>query len=660
MPQVVTTGGRTPATEGPVLPPFVLAYLQGGAAEGERNDTIYRVAQQFRAAGFPQSDCEARVMPVAIGQGGERVRREVLTAIKNGYAATKVTEPISFRAAVVAGKSTAPRLAPVVMVTGEDAMREALQAAFLPGERIAICQAQNEDGGWKPGRATIHTLEGWLKRGFKPLDACPGGCYIAINPLKEGAVRRTRDDISAFRHVLVEWDAKHGGLDVGEQERRLRACKYPVTVIVSSAGSSVHGWVRVDAPDVATWEKRRDEVFAAMQCDPKNKDTSRVSRLPGFMRGEREQKLLAVNAGSPGSWESAKTAQLPARISLADLFASAPKPPSEVVKGVLYQGTKMMVGGPSKARKSWILLDLGLSVAWGAKWVGFEVAQGKVLYINFELKDYMLHERVAKIAAAKKLTPLPDAARRLEFWNLRGRIHDIAELTGPLVEEELKSAGFTLIIIDPIYKGLGTRDENAAGDINNLLNHLEDVAAKTGAAVVYAHHFAKGNASDKSALDRTSGSGVWARDPDTVFTLTPPSPPKLTEREKKAGKEPEKVAYDYEIDVTARAHPRIEPFRVCWHSAHYEREGWRATASVPREGSYAQRFGALLSTMPRLKNDARQPNVGVVAWIAENAGVSLEDAGKIFGTLRSGCYAFIEHEGEGMWVGAEFKAKNPF
>jgi len=37
---------------------------------------------------------------------------------------------------------------------------------------------------------------------------------------------------------------------------------------------------------------------------------------------------------------------------------------------------------------------------------------------------------------------------------------------------------------------------------------------------VYAHHFTKGNAAKKKAMDRMSGSGVFARDADTIITLT--------------------------------------------------------------------------------------------------------------------------------------------
>jgi len=74
---------------------------------------------------------------------------------------------------------------------------------------------------------------------------------------------------------------------------------------------------------------------------------------------------------------------------------------------------------------------------------------------------------------------------------------------------------------DPIYKTLQGRDENAAGDVGQVCNEIEAVAVQTGAAVAFGAHFAKGNAAAKQAIDRISGSGVFARDPDTIITATP-------------------------------------------------------------------------------------------------------------------------------------------
>jgi hypothetical protein len=53
------------------------------------------------------------------------------------------------------------------------------------------------------------------------------------------------------------------------------------------------------------------------------------------------------------------------------------------------------------------------------------------------------------------------------------------------------------------------------------MNEFEAMAQRTGAAIVLAHHFAKGDSTAKSAMDRMSGAGAWARDPDTILVLTP-------------------------------------------------------------------------------------------------------------------------------------------
>ena len=44
-----------------------------------------------------------------------------------------------------------------------------------------------------------------------------------------------------------------------------------------------------------------------------------------------------------------------------------------------------------------------------------------------------------------------------------------------------------------------------------LKPEFEAMAQKTGAAIVVAHHFAKGDSTAKSAMDRMSGAGAWSR-----------------------------------------------------------------------------------------------------------------------------------------------------
>jgi hypothetical protein len=94
-------------------------------------------------------------------------------------------------------------------------------------------------------------------------------------------------------------------------------------------------------------------------------------------------------------------------------------------------------------------------------------------------------------------------------------------LLRPELEHQLARHEFGLIILDPAYKLLGDRDENANGEIAGLMNEFEALAQSSGAAVVVAHHFAKGDSTAKSAIDRMSGAGAWARDPDSILVLTP-------------------------------------------------------------------------------------------------------------------------------------------
>jgi hypothetical protein len=186
----------------------------------------------------------------------------------------------------------------------------------------------------------------------------------------------------------------------------------------------------------------------------------------------------------------------------------------------------MILGGTSKSNKSWCLLDLAMSVASGQESWGRRCVKMPVVYINFELHRWSIGQRInALLGARPEVLADGHLGDSLALWNLRGRAGDLA-LLRPKLEEQLARGvapgqGFGLIILDPAYKLLGDRDENGNGEIASLMNEFEALAQSSGAAVVVAHHFAKGDSSAKSAIDRMSGAGAWARDPDSILVLTP-------------------------------------------------------------------------------------------------------------------------------------------
>ena len=56
-------------SSGHALPAFVHDYLASGSAEGVRNDTLHRCAQQFFAARLSLEEAEARLLPRALADG---------------------------------------------------------------------------------------------------------------------------------------------------------------------------------------------------------------------------------------------------------------------------------------------------------------------------------------------------------------------------------------------------------------------------------------------------------------------------------------------------------------------------------------------------------------------------------------------------------------
>jgi hypothetical protein len=241
---------------------------------------------------------------------------------------------------------------------------------------------------------------------------------------------------------------------------------------------------------------------------------------------------------------------LPAIQDAAEFTRSELKPPTELVAGILHKGCKLALGGGSKTFKTWALIDLALSVSHGQPWLGFKTTCSKVAYLNFELPDWSIHSRLKSVAYSKQIIITPGW---LHVWNLRGQAADYKDLL-PRLSNEISIDKLGLIILDPIYKLYGKADENSARDISGLLNEFERLARDTGAAIAFAAHFAKGNAASKESIDRISGSGVFARDPDSIVTFT---------------RHEEEDAFT--VDATLRNHATVKPFVVQWEFPLMER-----------------------------------------------------------------------------------------
>jgi hypothetical protein len=207
--------------------------------------------------------------------------------------------------------------------------------------------------------------------------------------------------------------------------------------------------------------------------------------------------------------------RLPEIDQAAALLADRMVKPAEIIEGVLHGGTKAVLASGSKVGKTWVLLNLATAVATGTPFLRFKTQKSRVLFINFEIRREFIADRLKIIQQQKKEPDLSGLA----FWNLRGQTADFEMLTESIIQRAGEGK-YALIVLDPIYKAMVGKSENVSSSVGVLCNQIEQIVEATGAAVIFAHHFTKGNASKKNQIDRMSGSGVFARDADTIITLT--------------------------------------------------------------------------------------------------------------------------------------------
>ena len=177
----------------------------------------------------------------------------------------------------------------------------------------------------------------------------------------------------------------------------------------------------------------------------------------------------------------------------------------------------MLISGPSKAGKSFALMELSIAIAEGKPWLGFPCKKGRVLYVNLEIDPASCIMRFMKIYDALRL-PRKNMDN-IVIWNLRGHAVPLDKLVPKLIRR-VRDQHFDAIIVDPIYKVI-TGDENNASDMAMFCNQFDKICTETGCATIYCHHHSKGTQGNKKAMDRASGSGVFARDPDAQLDMTP-------------------------------------------------------------------------------------------------------------------------------------------
>ena len=183
-------------------------------------------------------------------------------------------------------------------------------------------------------------------------------------------------------------------------------------------------------------------------------------------------------------------------INCEEIMTQPLKPIEFVVDNLITQGLFILAGAP-KIGKSWLALDICLSVAKGEPVLNAKTAQGTALYLCLE---------DSKIRIQNRLYEMTDEPTEHLHFAL------IADTIGSGLEEQIKNfisehQDTKIIFIDTLQKIRSDSPESTYATDYKELSVLKSVADKHSVAIVLVHH-----------LRKTKDAVILSISLDTIYT----------------------------------------------------------------------------------------------------------------------------------------------
>jgi hypothetical protein len=152
--------------------------------------------------------------------------------------------------------------------------------SFEPTDRIAMLVLNRDFGEviqriTSAQKAASPEFQAWLR--YK--NANGSEIYMGMNPLRQDAATRTKEEIEAIRHVYLDLD--QSGPEALQRVQSSSAVPKPNYVLTSSPGKFQVVW-KVEGMNLEEAEGLLDAMAREFGGDPAATDATRVLRLPGF------------------------------------------------------------------------------------------------------------------------------------------------------------------------------------------------------------------------------------------------------------------------------------------------------------------------------------------------------------------------------------------
>lgn len=331
-----------------------------------------------------------------------------------------------------------------------------------------------------------------IKKIMKSLDS-PEGALICVNATKGG--EDASDESWRYRYAVVD----NPKMSLAKQLAYYKALNLPCAALVNTGANSVQAWIKIGASDLEEYNERIDFLFKTLdsqgfKVDSANRSPTMMARMPGVLRGGKQQYLIGLEQGAKNfkEWREWVEYSLDGKplIELASDSEEPPKKDDSIIDNMLRAGEFFLFTAPPKSGKSLALMDLGLSICYGEDWFGSPTSSNDVLFINFELTKSVFLNRLYLLAAKRGLEA---STSKFGFLNLRGTALspiETAQLIAKRIEgaKKMENHDYRVVVIDPISAVLhNPKSMRIAGAPHQILMQMIDtIIALTGCAVVTA------------------------------------------------------------------------------------------------------------------------------------------------------------------------------
>lgn len=236
----------------------------------------------------------------------------------------------------------------------------------------------------------------------------------------------------------------------------------------------------------------------------------------GFLRGEKVLQALRIAREKYGlvdvpmalEEELKPIAQKDGELELWNykMFKELKKDTNFLVDQIIYPKTVTMIYSPPGEFKSILALYMGMCIASGKPWLGFETKVNSVLYCDKENNDQIIKERLQKMFRGQKFD---DEDFPLFILRRNGDLLDnkfIKKLKVAIETNNIK-----IIFLDTMHR-FADYDENRSDDINRLYSYVfQPLVEEFGVSIVFLHHTKKDGG--------YRGSGDFLGMVDTAYSI---------------------------------------------------------------------------------------------------------------------------------------------